>query len=794
MKFKIEPEFSIELGTVKSYIKRNNGIDISFELEKAEITLFNDELFRIRITQGNEFETDISESVETEPESSVDVDIEENNNDIIIVTKSKNLKIIIAKLDFVISAFRGDGSKIMETGTDLELSPYFTMNNNWRLNLKRDSQDVFVGFGEKTGALNKSARLLKMENTDILSPQSSGITSLDDAEKADPRTDARSTCYDPYYISIPFYYVISGDDKHHAAGFFFDNPYPMYFDLENPNEYNCECTGGQMTLYVFAGPKMSDILKNYTNLTGRMEVPPMWALGNHQCRWKKYNEEDTYFLAEKHRDNKVPCDTLWLDIDYMDEYRVFSWNKSLFPDVKRLTDNLLKNKFRLITIIDPGVKYDLEYKPFVDGFKNNYFCKCENGSLFMGKVWPGRTVYPDFSKKDVRTWWGKLNGKHVKDSGLAGIWNDMNEPAVEKTNSEDMMFGRNDKKHSHYRFHNEYALLMAKGTVEGLKESFPNKRTFVLSRAGSPGIQRYAANWLGDNFSRWEHLWQSIPMSAGLSISGQPFIGADVGGFAGATNPELLARWIQYGVLTPFCRNHNMNNLDQEAWTNGKAVLDIYRNAVNMRYKILPYIYTSFVKSSETGCPIQRPLIYDYQNDVTVYDINDEYLFGENMLIAPICKPAQTSRNVYLPQGDWYDYHNDTFFNGNSYVLSEAPMNKIPIFVKSGSVIPTYTEKIQSTMDYYPENIELNVYIPEINGEYISELREDDGETFDYKKGLFIHTTITVVRNNNSLIINTNQTGKGFEKFIRKGFNLNLHGNKKNLAIKFNNEILLSKD
>ena len=360
------------------------------------------------------------------------------------------------------------------------------------------------------------------------------------------------------------------------AASFVDNGYRGAYEFSLDQEYRIIFSGGQYTEYVFAGPDMPAILESYTWLTGRTAPPPIWSLGYHQCRWFSYTQDAVEAVAQRHRDNDIPCDAVWLDIEYMDGYRVFTWDTDRFPDPPGMLKRLDAQGFRVITIIDPGVKFDPGYRVFDQAVERDVLCRTEGGDLYIGQVWPGNTAFPDFVTEDARTWWGELNAAHVL-SGLAGIWNDMNEPATGNIGAMPMRFGRGE--YPHERYHNQYALLMAMGTTAGLLDAMPERRTFVLSRAGFAGIQRYAANWMGDNQSRWDHLWLSIAMGSGFGISGQAFVGADIGGFQGNSNAELFLRWMQYGALTPFCRNHSeIGNVDQYAWAFGDVIQDHVRN------------------------------------------------------------------------------------------------------------------------------------------------------------------------------------------------------------------------
>jgi alpha-glucosidase len=330
---------------------------------------------------------------------------------------------------------------------------------------------------------------------------------------------------------------------------------------------------------------------------------------------------------------------------------------------------------------------------------------------------------------------------------------------------------------SHDRFHNQYALLMAMGTTAGLREAMPDLRTFVLSRAGFAGIQRYAANWMGDNMARWDHLWLSIPMAMGFGVSGQAFVGADVGGFFGHSNAELFLRWMQYGALTPFCRNHShIGNVDQYAWAWGDAILTGVREAIELRYRLLPYIYAAFVHASETGAPVQRPLVFDHQYDAAVRDIDDEYLFGRDLLVAPVVAAGQTARQVYLPAGDWYDWHTGEMVAGGRYALTSTPMDRIPIYARGGAVIPMWPDAPASTAGHHPRVIELHVFVPSGDGVHESLLQEDDGLTTAATTGRRHRTTFTLTRHGSTVSLDARVEGDGYAEFAREAFHLVVHG------------------
>jgi alpha-glucosidase len=464
---------------------------------------------------------------------------------------------------------------------------------------------------------------------------------------------------------------------------------------------------------------------------------------------------------------------VWLDIEHMDGYRVFTWDTESFPDVEAMVARLTEHGFRLVTIVDPGVKHEPGYVVFDEALERDVLCRTEGGDLYIGDVWPGDTAFPDLATEQGRAWWGERNAAHRR-SGVAGIWNDMNEPATGRNPPEAMRFDHG--RIPHERLHNQYGLLMAMATTEGLLAERPEERTFVLSRAGFSGIQRYAANWMGDNQARWDHLWVSIPMAMGLGLSGQPFVGADVGGFFGDSNAELALRWMQYGTLTPFCRNHSMiGTVDQYAWSWGETITGLVREAIALRYRLMPYVYAAFLAASETGAPVQRPLVLDHQDDPAVRDIDDEYLFGPDLLVAPVIAAGTTARHVYLPAGEWYDWHTDAP-SGPGWVLAPTPMDRIPIHVRAGAVVPMWPDAPPAAGGHQPAAVELHLFVPRADGTRTSFLQEDDGLTFAARDGAYRRTTFTVTRAGDTVTLRAEVDGDGYPEFAREAFSLVLHG------------------
>jgi alpha-glucosidase len=758
---------------VDSVNETPTGILADLHGEQLSIDVVRADVLRIKISRGGVFDETPTFAVCVDPlDSPGEFRIERNGECVQLITSACTASLWLDP--FRIDVHRSDGSAVIETAQDADGQywAYATLNDSFTIRRHCRQEDAIFGLGEKTGRHNRRGRDFTLWNTDVLSPfETLEFTAGKAAD--DPRRDFHSVEFDPYYVSIPFFYHQTYPSGTMTASFM-DNGYRGEYEFSHNEEYRIIFKGGQYTEYVFAGPDMPAILESYTWLTGRTALPPIWSLGYHQCRWFQYTQDTVEEIAQRHRDNDIPCDALWLDIEYMDGFRVFTWDNDRFPDPPGMLKRLDEQGFRVITIIDPGVKFDPGYSVFDQAVERDVLCRTEGGDLYIGQVWPGNTAFPDFVTEEARTWWGELNAAHVL-SGLAGIWNDMNEPATGNIPAMRMRFGHGE--YAHERYHNQYALLMAMGTTAGLLEAMPDRRTFVLSRSGFAGIQRFAANWMGDNQSRWDHLWLSIAMGSGFGISGQAFVGADIGGFAGDSNAELFLRWMQYGTLTPFCRNHSeIGNVDQYAWAFGDIVQDQVRTAIKLRYRLLPYLYACFLEASESGAPVQRPLVFDHQYDATVRDIDDQYLLGHDLLIAPVVGPGVTARQVYLPKGDWYDWHSGELVGGNRFLIAATPMDRIPIYARGGAVIPMWPEAPASTDDYRPAVVELHLFVPASDGVSYSTLQEDDGVSFAALRDARYRTAFTVERAGAELRVSADVTGSGFPEFARQHFMLVLHG------------------
>lgn len=591
------------------------------------------------------------------------------------------------------------------------------------------ADEHFYGFGERTGLLDKRSEVKTNWTVDALDYNS--LT-------------------DEMYQAIPFFIALRPEVGY---GIFFNTTCWSQFDIgaEQPGVWRLETHDSELDYYIIYGPEPANILRTYTHLTGRMPLPPKWALGYHQCRWSYESETVVRELAREFRARQIPCDVIHLDIDYMRGYRVFTWSPKRFPHPEQLLSDLARDGFKTVTIIDPGVKYEPEadYQVFEQGAEHDYFVRKSDGQVFHGYVWPDKAVFPDFLRSDVRQWWGNWH-KDLTSIGVAGIWNDMNEPAINERPFGDggkhIWFpldapqGPADEQTTHAEAHNLYGLMMARASSEGLERLRPTERSFVLTRSGYAGIQRWSSVWMGDNQSLWEHLEISLPMLCNMGLSGVAFVGCDVGGFAGNATAELFARWIQVGMLYPLMRGHSaMTTAQHEPWVFGDRIEQICREYINLRYQLLPYFYTLFWEAATTGAPILRPLVYHFPNDLKTYELYDQVLLGSSLMAAPVYRPGIEYRAVYLPQGTWYDWWSGERYEGPTNILAHAPLERMPLYVKAGAIIPM--GPVMQHVDERPLD-QLTLRIWRGTGEWT--FYEDDGNTFEYKNGDWATTAYRV--------------------------------------------------
>lgn len=606
-------------------------------------------------------------------------------------------------------AFEGTGFKVLDEVGRVILSGReagFKVGQP-TIAIELQERDRIFGLGETTGGMNKRGLVRELWNIDILGHTKAiypGLKSL--------------------YVSIPFA-IILRDGR--ACGIFWDNPGRQVWDMGGTkgDELRVSAETGELNIYFFAGPTVEGIVKRFAELTGRMPMPPRWGLGFHQCRYSYMTQERVLEVARNFREKQIPCDALYLDIDHMRGYRVFTFNNK-FPRPAEMTKDLAAYGFRTVAIVDPGVKNDPQFGVLQRGLQENAFVK-RGKEDYVGRVWPGRVKFPDFYRKSVRQWWAREQ-QVLHRAGVAGVWNDMNEPAnfalKTKTLPLDCVHETEIGPKTHLEVHNAYGSEMAKASRAGVLKARPTERPFVITRDGYAGVQKHALVWTGDNSSNWEHLADSISMLLNLSVSGVPFCGADVGGFLDSCNGELLGRWMMLGAFTPFFRNHsNIGTRDQEPWCFGEEIEAVCRGAIQMRYQLLPYIYALFDRAARDGTPIMRPLWWHYQNDPQCAATQDEFLLGESLLVAPVIQPGAQARSVYLPPGTWHDFWSPETFRGRAHVLAEAPLSRIPLYLKAGAIVP-FVPVAQHTGEYSAETVTLQIW-PGADGSF--EFYDDDG-------------------------------------------------------------------
>ena len=731
------------LGKLLKHSINNNKVVLSYENKECIVTIVNENVINFFVPLFREERN--SKAVEKELDSNVEFTVESKEDVLIITTKNLEIKIYDEfKVDIYNSNgeilcrdYRGERKPFRRLGANINLAEEegHKLEGHQEFNVYvskvMEENTYFYGLGERTGSLNKKGYHYRNWNTDDPSPHGETFAEL--------------------YKSIPFLIAIKDEN---AFGIFFDNHFESHFDMgkENSNYYYFGAVDGNLDYYFMYGPTVKEVVNEYTDLTGKTPLPQLWTLGYQQCRWSYAPEARAMEIANAFREKDIPCDTIYLDIDYMDGFRVFTWDNEKFKNPKEFINKLKEMGFKLVTIIDPGVKVDKGYKIYDEGIKNGYFATDKDGIVYKNRVWPGDAVYPDFMNEKTRNWWSD-NQKIMMDVGVSGIWNDMNEPAsFNGPLPDDVMFNDDGREVMHKEIHNVYGHMMAKATYEGIKKH-TNKRPFIVTRACYSGSQKYSTIWTGDNQSTWEHLRMSLPMLMNLGLSGMAFCGTDVGGFGHDCTGELLSRWVQVGAFTPLFRNHStMGSREQEPWAFDKETEDINRKYIKLRYKLIPYLYDLMHKGELTGEPIIRPLLFNYQKDKNTYEINDEFMFGDNILVAPVVEQGARHRLVYLPEGDnWIDYWTKKEYKGGQYIIKEAPLDICPIYIKVLSIIPIGKEQ-NYIGEKENDTLTLDIYLGETDGEIMYTHYLDDGESFDYKNGILNKYDIKVSVKENIII------------------------------------------
>lgn len=733
--------------TDKLYFTTDNGVIL-------QITILRNSAVRFRYATNHIFEPDFSYAINKNGLRGYNqLDIEETETEYLI--KTIRMTVLVDKKTLRIQISDPEGNIINED----ELGFHWEENYEYGGNIVKMSKitrtgESFYGLGDKATHSNLKGKRVENWVTDQY---------------------AYGKDQDPLYKAIPFYVGLT-DGK--AYGIFFDNTFKTHFDFSHEKRHVTSfwADGGEMNYYFIFGPEMEKVVRLYTDLTGTPELPPLWALGYQQSKWSYYPESRVKEVAKQFRDLKIPCDGLYLDIDYMDGFRCFTWDKTLFPDPKRMIAELAEDGFKTVVMIDPGIKVDRDYWIYQEAMENDYFCKRGDGPYMHGKVWPGECNFPDFTNPKVREWWAELYKEFMADLGVHAVWNDMNEPAVmevpSKTAPLDTRHDYDGNLTTHRKAHNVYGMQMVRATYNGVKKHVYPKRPFVITRAAYAGTQRYACTWTGDNVATWEHLWIANVQMQRMCMSGYSFVGSDIGGFAEQPDGELFARWIQLGIFHPFCRVHSSGDHgDQEPWSFGDEVTNIVRKYVELRYQLLPYLYTMFYMYSKEGLPMLRSLVLFDQEDHQTHFRTDEFIFGTQILVCPVQEPNAKGRRMYIPRGNWYNYWTKEFIIGGLEKWVSADIDMIPLFVKEGAIIPKYPVQ-QYVGELEITELVLDVYFKD--GIENSTVYEDAQDGYDYKKGRYSLRNFKLNGKENELLIQQFKDGTFITSY--NTFVIKLHG------------------
>lgn len=724
-----------------------NGVEVRRGKMLLQIVALRDDVLRVRESENGELPEDASWAVPAQIRDQAVAVIPESAADV-IGFHTQALRVSVERATLRLSVTNLQGNVLQE---DAPGWPVEFHGDTFRLFKKMPADEHYFGLGDKTGSLDRRGQSFRLWNTDAFLFQEST---------------------DPIYKSIPFFMTMRSG---RSTGFFLDNTWSTSFDFGRVerNMYSFGAEGGPIDYYVFYGPDPKQVVRTYAWLTGLPPLPPLWSLGFQQSRFSYGTESRVREVAARLRSDKIPADALYLDIDFQKERRPFTVDTERFPHFERMLSDLKRDNFHVVAITDLHIARIADgYPPYDSGAAGDHFVKNPDGSIYVGDVWPGPSVFPDFTQQTTRQWWGTLYKDFVSD-GVAGFWNDMNEPSVFHTDNLTMPDnvqhridepGFRPRTTSHLEIHNVYGMENSRATYEGLLKINPDLRPFVLTRATYAGGQRYAATWTGDDTSSWNHLRLTTPMLLNLGLSGFGLCGADVGGFIGTPGPELLTRWTELATFQPIDRNHaNKGSGDKEVWVHGPEQEAIRRRYIEERYRLMPYIYTLVEELSRTGLPVVRPLFLEFPNatnDLKPLDIDagSEFLLGPDLLVAPPPFPEEPDAyGLKLPPGVWYDYWTgETIRTATKEKNDEATslviqpkLETLPVYVREGTILPL--QPLTQSTDETPQGpLTLRVYPGK---DCRGSLYADDGKTMAYTRGEFLRVAFSCEVTSNGLAL-----------------------------------------
>jgi alpha-glucosidase len=726
------------LGNAQRVEKLADGVELSAGSAKVRITVFRDGIVRVRVAPDGKFPQDFSWAIIEMPQAPA-VTIDDAANEVRLSTGE--VRVVVNKAPLLIHFLNAAGAPVLEDQPTLPMAWDGGSVHVW---MRMPPDEKYFGLGDKAGRMNRRNRAFTMWNTDEFGWQESS---------------------DPLYKDIPFFI---GLRQGAAYGVFFDNTYRSSFDFgkESQDYFSFGAAGGELNYYYFAGPDPKTIIQNYTAMVGRTPLPPLWSLGFQQSRYSYYPEARAREIVETYRRKKIPLDAIYFDIDYQQGYAPFTVNRQYFPHFEQMIADFRSQGVRTVLITDLHIKKDPNhnYAPYDSGMKQDVFVKNPDGSVFVGPVWPRDSVFPDFTLTRVRDWWGGLY-HGFSSMGVAGFWNDMNEPSVfdraDKTMPLDTLHRMDDGSTlDHRAIHNVFGMENVRATYDGLRTLQPDERPFVLTRAAYSGTQRYAATWTGDNSSTWNHLSMSTPMLLSMGICGYSLVGDDIGGFAGTPPADLLTRWIEVGAFNPIYRDHTAKGTaDQEPWVHGPEHEMIRRRYIELRYQLLPYIYTGVEEMTRTGLPLMRPLFLEYPQMPGAEGDDHNFLFGRDLFVAPVDTEMLDAKEVNLPPGEWYDFWSGTKAAIPQHIQLHPRLEELPLYVRAGAILPMQTV-VQSSSETPAGPLKLRVYP---GADCRGRLYMDDGHTYAYQNNNFLRIQFSCAVSGNSVTVSSKNETTGYQ-------------------------------
>lgn len=714
------------IGKVLFWNETSSGLEGKSENAHFKITVYRGDIIRIQASRFEEFESD-PYAVVQEP---IDTAFTLQDHGTHLLLKTDKIQVELSLASFGLR-FLDQNGQLLNADDEMAISWIGTEVSAYK---EVQAGERYLGLGEKTGNLDRKGRAYTNWNTDYF---------------------AYGVGDDPLYMSIPFFI---GTHQNGSYGIFMDNTHKTVFNFgASTNRFiYFSAEDGDIDYYFIHHNSISEIISAYTWLTGRMQMPPKWALGFQQCRYSYYPDTEVYAVAQGFRDKKMPADVIYLDIHHMEAYKVFTFDGEKFSDPKAMISRLKEKGFKVVVIMDPGIKTEQGYLPYDEGLERDLFVKYPDGKVYEGQVWPGWCAFPDFTDAKTRSWWAEKMAFYT-EAGVDGFWTDMNEPASWGQFTPNLIeFDYEGETASHRKARNIYGMQMARSAQEGSLLQNPEKRPFVLTRAGFSGIQRYAAAWTGDNVASEEHMMAGIRLINSLGMSGVAFSGYDVGGFAGEASKGLFARWMSIGAFAPFYRAHSMiNSNDAEPWAFGEEVEEISRNYMKFRYQLLPTLYSKFYDRTLTGLPLAESLAVQYPQEEKIYDslFQNEYVFCDSFLVAPVESFKEITK-VYLPEGEWYYLYSDETFLGKQVYYLDSPLNYLPVFVKAGSLFAMQSE-VQWTDQAHDGILRIHVYKGQKGSSYLH--FEDSGDGFGYQQGEFFKRNIMYLPESEQLIFKASE-------------------------------------